>query len=325
MNLTRFSLFFPEKREFFLENQGIFTFGNNSFGRRRSANTSDVPLLFYSRRIGLAGQPRGADPRRRPPDRTGRPVSARRWSTCRPATTTAAGARATNFSVVRVKRDILRRSSVGAAGSRRGRSRRRCAGSNQVYGVDGTFAFFKNLTFNTYLGQDAVGQGSTATTSATARRWTTPAIATACSSSGSSIGPELQPGGRVPAPQRHAQELRAVAASARGRRRSRRSASSRASAQFTYIEDGAGRLRTRIADGEFGDRVPEQRPVQRRAQRRLRAASRAVRHRARRASSRSAATTSPPARIGYTLGQQRPFSGTCSSNAARSTTATARR
>ena len=27
VNLTRFSLFFPEKREFFLEGQGIFAFG----------------------------------------------------------------------------------------------------------------------------------------------------------------------------------------------------------------------------------------------------------------------------------------------------------
>ena len=27
VNLTRFSLFFPEKREFFLENQGTFEFG----------------------------------------------------------------------------------------------------------------------------------------------------------------------------------------------------------------------------------------------------------------------------------------------------------
>ena len=28
VNLTRFSLFFPEKREFFLEGQGIFAFGD---------------------------------------------------------------------------------------------------------------------------------------------------------------------------------------------------------------------------------------------------------------------------------------------------------
>jgi len=47
VNLTRFSLFFPEKRDFFLENQGIFNFGGASnWG-------SDIPALFYSRRIGL--------------------------------------------------------------------------------------------------------------------------------------------------------------------------------------------------------------------------------------------------------------------------------
>src|SRR5207244_3299638 len=45
VNLTRFSLFFPEKRDFFLENQGIFNFGGGAGG--------DTPTLFYSRRIGL--------------------------------------------------------------------------------------------------------------------------------------------------------------------------------------------------------------------------------------------------------------------------------
>jgi hypothetical protein len=39
---------------FFLENQALFTFGNNSFAPAAQA-TSDVPILFYSRRIGLAG------------------------------------------------------------------------------------------------------------------------------------------------------------------------------------------------------------------------------------------------------------------------------
>jgi hypothetical protein len=55
VNLTRFSLFFPEKRDFFLENQGLFTFGNNTFSPGASAAASDLPVLFYSRRIGLAG------------------------------------------------------------------------------------------------------------------------------------------------------------------------------------------------------------------------------------------------------------------------------
>ena len=48
INLTRFSLFFPEKREFFLENQGTFSFGGVS-----TAGAGDVPVLFYSRRVGL--------------------------------------------------------------------------------------------------------------------------------------------------------------------------------------------------------------------------------------------------------------------------------
>jgi hypothetical protein len=52
INLTRFSLFFPEKREFFLENQGTFSFGGVAVGSL-NAGTSDAPILFYSRRIGL--------------------------------------------------------------------------------------------------------------------------------------------------------------------------------------------------------------------------------------------------------------------------------
>ena len=48
VNLTRFNLFFPEKREFFLENAGTFAFGPGG---------NLVP--FFSRRIGLsaAGTP----------------------------------------------------------------------------------------------------------------------------------------------------------------------------------------------------------------------------------------------------------------------------
>ncbi|MEQ1573538.1 MAG: DUF5916 domain-containing protein, partial [Vicinamibacterales bacterium] len=55
VNLTRFSLFFPEKREFFLENQGLFSFasGGNTTINATSAQNSDTPTLFYSRSIGL--------------------------------------------------------------------------------------------------------------------------------------------------------------------------------------------------------------------------------------------------------------------------------
>lgn len=52
VNLTRFSLFFPEKREFFLENAGIFRFGP-SVGSKLN--------LFFSRRIGIARDGRQVD------------------------------------------------------------------------------------------------------------------------------------------------------------------------------------------------------------------------------------------------------------------------
>jgi hypothetical protein len=47
VNLTRFPLFFPEKRAFFLENAGAFSFANISGGR------SPELIPFFSRRIGL--------------------------------------------------------------------------------------------------------------------------------------------------------------------------------------------------------------------------------------------------------------------------------
>jgi uncharacterized protein DUF5916/cellulose/xylan binding protein with CBM9 domain len=51
VNLTRFALFFPEKRDFFLENSGQFTISNQG--------TDRLMDLFFSRRIGLSdtGQP----------------------------------------------------------------------------------------------------------------------------------------------------------------------------------------------------------------------------------------------------------------------------
>lgn len=55
VNLTRFSLFFPEKREFFVENSGLFDFGDvPERGYRLGASLQDFKL-FHSRRIGLEG------------------------------------------------------------------------------------------------------------------------------------------------------------------------------------------------------------------------------------------------------------------------------
>jgi len=51
VNLTRFSLFFPEQRDFFLQDAGVFSFGG--IGRN--------PLPFFSRRIGISPEGRPLD------------------------------------------------------------------------------------------------------------------------------------------------------------------------------------------------------------------------------------------------------------------------
>jgi hypothetical protein len=56
VNLRQFSQFFPEKREFFLENSGIFYVGDAARNNRVSAppTPDEDMVLFFSRRIGLS-------------------------------------------------------------------------------------------------------------------------------------------------------------------------------------------------------------------------------------------------------------------------------
>ncbi len=153
VNLTRFSLFFPEKREFFLENQGLFTFGGTGGGGGpggTTGNANDAPILFYSRRIGLNnGQIVPIDVGGRVTGRAGKFSMGLLNIQAGDTTDQTRGSPATNFSVVRLKRDLLRRSSVGLIATRRSVAVGR-VGSNDTYGVDGTFAFFTNLALNTY-------------------------------------------------------------------------------------------------------------------------------------------------------------------------------
>jgi hypothetical protein len=46
VNLTRFNQFYPERRDFFLEGVGIFSFAN-------TGGSGNTPVVFFSRRIGL--------------------------------------------------------------------------------------------------------------------------------------------------------------------------------------------------------------------------------------------------------------------------------
>ena len=146
VNLTRFSLFFPEKREFFLENQGLFAFGGAGAGLFSGGGST--PVLFYSRRIGLK------DGREVPLDVGGR-LTGRIGAFSVGALTIRTGAEpvsatpATTFTAIRLKRDVLRRSSIGAIVTRRSVSTK-ASGSNETYGLDGTFGFYDNVSLNTY-------------------------------------------------------------------------------------------------------------------------------------------------------------------------------
>ncbi len=155
VNLTRFNLFFPEKRDFFLEGRGVFDFarGGSSAGGGQGGDGGggDTPYLFYSRRIGLNAQPRDSDHRRRPADRQGRRLRRRHHEHPGRRRGASSGTPDTNFTVVRVKRDILRRSTIGAMFTNRSESTVPTRqGSNQAYGVDAAFSFYQNISMGAY-------------------------------------------------------------------------------------------------------------------------------------------------------------------------------
>ena len=157
VNLTRFGLFFPEKREFFLEGQGLFDFGPgrisgpmaSSYHFKGQRYGSVTPVLFFSRRIGLnAGKTVPIKIGGRLTGKTG-PYSVGLLNV-QTGSEPSSGTVPTNFSVIRLKRDVLRRSSVGTLFTGRSVSIAQ-AGGNRVYGIDGDFGFYENVRLNGYL------------------------------------------------------------------------------------------------------------------------------------------------------------------------------
>ena len=116
VNVSRFSLFFPEKRQFFTESAGLFNYG------KPGVETGDfgpgLLPLFYSRRIGLyEGQEVPIIAGGRVTGRTG-PYSIGVMNIETDRATVASGPASVevpraNYSVVRVKRDVLSQSSIG--------------------------------------------------------------------------------------------------------------------------------------------------------------------------------------------------------------------
>jgi hypothetical protein len=147
VNLTRFSLFFPEKRDFFLENSGIFQFGNGGgqFGGGGGGGGGGARAeirLFFSRRIGLSD------------DGNAIPILGGTRLTGRQGSYTLGvlniqqreqtGVPTANFTALRLRRDIFANSDIGVMVLNKEE-----AGShfNRVAGLDANFRFgFLNLS-----------------------------------------------------------------------------------------------------------------------------------------------------------------------------------
>ena len=152
VNLTRFNQFFPEKREFFLEGQGIFGFSGGGAGGPGDGGggaSNNTPVVFFSRRIGLAnGRP--------VPIAAGGRLTGRVGSysvgllNIQSKDDVSAAAKATNFSVVRLKRNVLRRSNVGLLYTRRQSTSTGGRTEGETFGIDGLFSASPSLNINGY-------------------------------------------------------------------------------------------------------------------------------------------------------------------------------
>lgn len=170
INLTRFSLFFPEKRDFFLEGAGIFHFGERipEYGGPPST------ILFFSRKIGLAeGEPLPILGGLKLSGKSGKNnlgflnIQVRRKEVEDDEEVYIIPS--TNFTVIRVKRDFLAKSNFGfiflnkqveLSSSDREKIEKNPDiylsedyenAYNRVAGLDINFSFFKNLNLGGFL------------------------------------------------------------------------------------------------------------------------------------------------------------------------------
>jgi hypothetical protein len=144
INLTRFSLFFPEKRTFFQERSSIFNFGfegksNIFYSRQIGLNKGEqVPILGGGRITGMAGK----------------------WDigfldlqtqSFDPSDTLQSSLPSENFGVLRIRRQVINRNSYvgGILTSRMGMD----GSYSTSYGVDGIFKILKNDYVNIKLAQ----------------------------------------------------------------------------------------------------------------------------------------------------------------------------
>jgi hypothetical protein len=138
INLTRFDLYFPEKREFFLENAALFSVGS-----------PEDAMLFFSRRIGIS------DAGEVIPLLGGAKIAGKLGKFNVGMLNLQAQSRgmipSNNFSVVRASRDVLKKSAVGLLLTNRQSA---IAGDyNRAFALDGDFLFGDNLSISSYYAQ----------------------------------------------------------------------------------------------------------------------------------------------------------------------------
>ena len=143
VNLTRFSLFFPEKREFFLERAGLFSFGE-----------SRQTEIFFSRRIGLTNEIRGGG---RMTGQVG-PLSVGALSLQTGDLDTGTEILpGSNNSVLRFRGEVFPRTTVGGMFT----NLQNGNGHNRAFGADAQVRFWGSSTFEGWLANvDDSGTGS---------------------------------------------------------------------------------------------------------------------------------------------------------------------
>src|SRR6266511_2613385 len=145
VNLSRFSVFFPEKRDFFLENSGIFLFGregeNQAFFTRRMGltdNGAPVPIDYGAKVTGKVG-PYNVGFLQVQTRKLGDPAS-------------GIGIPRQQFTVARIKRDILERSFIGAMFvNRQGATSVGGTRYNRGAGVDAELNLTNHYTLKAFL------------------------------------------------------------------------------------------------------------------------------------------------------------------------------
>ena len=140
VNLTRFPLYFPEKREFFLESANSFAFPSSAAIGGRGPSVS----LYHSRRIGL---------------KNGEPVrltyGAKMTGKIGPTSVGLLNAQTgdsefgpgENYTAVRLRQDVFGRSTIGGIFT----NVQGGGNFNRVAGVDGSFRFLNYLSISGYV------------------------------------------------------------------------------------------------------------------------------------------------------------------------------